>query len=315
MLALAPVVACLALAPALAPAPAGAVASRPVVYTGEANALATTSATLNGSIDPSNQVTSYYFQYGATLAYGAQTPTLVAGEGTQSLHVSAPISGLAPGTTYHYRLVAMNAAGTTDGQDRTFTAKRVPLAFTISASPAPVLFKSALTVSGTLSGSESAGRKVVLQANPFPYLSGFTDIGASTITDAAGAFSFPVEGLTQNTQLRVATLDVPPTASSVIIEFVAVRVTFHVARTRHRGYLRLYGTVTPAEVGAQVSIQLLVHGRTPRGVGSTFARAGTPSVSRFSRVVQIKRAGLYRAMVYVASGAQVSNPSRTILIR
>jgi hypothetical protein len=46
--------------------------------------------------------------------------------------------------------------------------------------------------------------------------------------------------------------------SPVVLENVAVRVAFHVRRARRRGFVRLYGTVAPAEVGALVGFQLLI---------------------------------------------------------
>jgi hypothetical protein len=278
-------------------------AAPPTPYTGEAAELTYTSATLKGSVSPGNEQTSYYFQYGQTSAYGAQTPTTPAGAGTQTIHVAAAVTGLSIYTTYHYRLVAVNAHGTTDGQDRTFTTKKIPLAFTVAATPSRDLFGSPFSVDGTLSGTGSANHAVVLQANQFPEL-----------TDASGSFSFSVPSLSQNSQLRVATLETPPVNSRVMVELVAVRVTLHLRPTGRHGYARLYGTVTPAELGALVSFQLLRSGRRPVTVSSTVVTRRTATFSRFSRVVHIRRAGLYRALVTVASGAQVSNHSRAILI-
>lgn len=314
MAALAALPAAVALALSAA-SPAIAAPQRPVVFTGEASQLTTTGATLNGSVDPSNQAASYYFQYGASNAYGSQTPLTVAGEGTASIHVTAALAGLTAGTTYHYRLVAVNATGTTDGQDRTFATKKNPLAFALTPSTGPDPFGTPFIVKGTLSGTESANHPVVLEANPFPYLSGFSVVGSPQNTDASGGFSFSLAGLTENTELRVATLDTPPTVSAAFVAFVAVRVRLHARATRHRGYVRLYGTVTPAEVGAQVAFQLLRHGRPPQGVASTFVRRGSPTVSRFSEVLRIKHPGSYRAFVYVVSGAQVSSQSQTVHVR
>jgi hypothetical protein len=301
----------LALAPGLRPAEA---ASPPGAYTGEAAQLTTTSATLNGSVSPGNQSTSYYFQYGTTTSYEAQTPVSPAGGGSQSIHVSAPVSGLSVYTTYHYRLAAVNPAGTRFGLDRTFTTKKIPLTVLAVASPSRDPFGSPIVVSGMLSGTESAHHTVVLQANPFPYLGGFKAIGNPELTEASGAFSFPTVSIMQNTQLRVSTVDTPPTYSRVMVERVAVRVTLHLRPTDRHGFARLYGTVTPAEFGALVYFQLLRPGRGPTAVGSTVITAGMRTVSRFSHVVHIRRAGLYRAVVIVASGAQVSNHSRAILI-
>lgn len=301
---------------ALTPTPQLAdAASPPSVYTGETAALTSSSATLKGSIDPNNQQTSYYFQYGQSTAYGEQTSPMSLGSGTQSIHVSAPVTGLTVYTAYHYRLVAVNAAGTTDGGDRTFTTKKIPLTFTVEATPSRDLFGTPFSVDGTLSGTGSADHAVVLQANPFPYLASFKAVGSPELTDAVGSFSFNVSGLSQNTQLRVATLETPLVDSRVVVEFVAVRVTLYLRPAGLHGYARLYGTVTPAELGAQVGFQLLRPGHRPVTVSSTFITGGTKTFSRFSHVVRIRRAGLYRAYVQVASGAQVSNHSRAILIR
>ena len=289
-------------------------ASPPIAYTGEATELTSSSATLEGSVYPGNEQTSYHFQYGQTSAYGAQTPTTPAGAGTQSIHVAVPVTGLFVGTTYHYRLVAVNGLGTKDGQDRTFTTKKIPLTFEVAATPSPDLFGSPFSVDGALSGTGSSDRAVVLQANPFPYLAGFKNVGNPELTDAGGNFSFAVPGLSQNTQLRVATLDTPPVNSRVMVELVTVRVTLHLRPTGRHGFARLYGTVTPAEFGALVDFQLLRPSHTPVTVGSTVITGGPRTVSSFSRVVRIHRAGLYRALVTVASGAQVSNHSRAVLI-
>jgi hypothetical protein len=289
-------------------------ASAPSAYTGEAAELTSTSATLKGSIGPGNEQTSYFFEYGATAAYGVQTPTTPAGAGTETIHVSVPLTGLDVHTVYHFRLVAVNARGTRDGQDRLFTTKKIPLAFTLTATPERHLPGTPFSVSGTLSGTGNVGHAVVLEANPFPYLSGFKAIVNPLLTDAAGNFSFSVPGLSQNTQFRVATVETPVVNSRAVIERVAIRVVLHVRSSGRHGYVHLYGTVTPAQVGALVSFQLLRHGHRPLTLASSIIMHRARVFSRFSRILRIRRAGLYRAFVHVVSGAQVSNSSRAIRI-
>ena len=84
---------------------------------------AATSATLQGEIVPASYATTYHFEYGTTTSYGTSVPVPDGSlPGDFDVHpVSAGISGLQPRTIYHYRLVATNSAGTTDGPDRTFT--------------------------------------------------------------------------------------------------------------------------------------------------------------------------------------------------
>jgi hypothetical protein len=79
-----------------------------------------TSATLNGTVNPNGSSTTVYFQYGTTTAYGSQTPNQTF-TGSTSQNVSANVSGLSSGTTYHYRIVAMNGGGTIVGNDVTFS--------------------------------------------------------------------------------------------------------------------------------------------------------------------------------------------------
>ena len=296
--------------------PSSAAASAPpTVRTGEAGSLTDSAVTLHGSIFPANQVTSYYFQYGPTLAYGSQAPGAGPVSGTQTVFVSAPIGGLPPFTTYHYRLVASNSTGTAYGQDKAFTTRRIPLTFTLAPRVSRVLADKPFVVSGQLQGTGSAGHPIVLQANPFPYLAGFQDLGSVTTTDVNGAFSLPVSGLTQNTQLRVAAPGLPPATSVVTVALVAVRVTLHVHAGGRPGYLRLSGTVTPAEPGARVNFRLKRGGRALVNVGTTPTKLAGATSSRFDRVLRIRHAGLYDAYVQVSSGAQVSNGSRYVLIR
>jgi hypothetical protein len=64
--------------------------------------------------------TTYWFEYGATAAYSAATAPQPA-SGRIQVQVTAAVGSLTPGTTYHYRLVARSAGGTTAGADATFT--------------------------------------------------------------------------------------------------------------------------------------------------------------------------------------------------
>jgi len=294
--------------PAPAPKP-------PSVYTGTSPQLSTSSATLKGGVNPRGVETSYLFQYGTTTAYGAQTSPASVGRGTAEVKVSQPIAGLQPYTTYHYRIVATNAAGTTDGLDVAFTTKKIPLTFKIAATPDPVVFGNSFLVSGVLSGTGAANHKVVLQATPFPYLRGFKDTGNPEVTDAGGNFTFTVTNLLENTQFRVATLETPSVNSHAVIERVAVRLSLHVRSTGRPGFVRLYGSVKPAEVGVSVGFQLLHSGHKPLNVAGTKVRRASASASRFSRVVRIRRVGLYRAILWVDNGRQVPGHSRAVLIR
>jgi hypothetical protein len=94
-----------------------------LVSTGSASAVSTSAATMSGSVDPSGSaVSDCEFQWGLSTAYGASVPCAQSpGSGNGAVPVSASLSGLTPGTTYHYRLSATNGGGTSSGADATFT--------------------------------------------------------------------------------------------------------------------------------------------------------------------------------------------------
>jgi hypothetical protein len=91
----------------------------PVVITNLATNVASHLATLNGSVDPHGLSTTVQFEYGTTTNYG-HTTTSQTNTGSAFQNVSANISGLNANTTYHFRIVATNTAGTRRGSDRTF---------------------------------------------------------------------------------------------------------------------------------------------------------------------------------------------------
>ena len=98
----------------------------PAVQDGGVTDRAASAVVVNGRVNPYGQQTTYHFEYGTTAAYGSVVPTGdedVAGNGQAVRLVSHEISGLQPNTTYHYRLVAHNASGTSATEDATFTTR------------------------------------------------------------------------------------------------------------------------------------------------------------------------------------------------
>jgi hypothetical protein len=92
----------------------------PTPITGNASSITPSSATISGSVNPGsvgpNSDTTYFFQYGTTISYDAQTPLVSgdAGEGISPVIETANLTGLEPGATYHYRIVATNLNGTAE---------------------------------------------------------------------------------------------------------------------------------------------------------------------------------------------------------
>lgn len=111
-------------------------AAPPLPLTESPAGVSTSSAVLRGSVTPNGRPTTYSFEWGTTTGYGSHAPAgeESAGSGTSAVAVEAPITGLTPGATYHYRLVATNCGGceegTLHGADQTFTAAPLPIATT-----------------------------------------------------------------------------------------------------------------------------------------------------------------------------------------
>jgi hypothetical protein len=161
---------------------------KPVAHTGTATGVTGTAATLTGTVDPAGHSTSWYFEFGTTTGYGVKTATQNAGSSTGTRAVSVSISVLAPGTTYHVRLVATSSAGSSDGGDTTFTT--VGPAVTISASGTTVVYGRRVTLRGTVS-SKQANASVGVYASRLDSGS-FTSV-ATVLTGAGGTWSLSVK--------------------------------------------------------------------------------------------------------------------------
>jgi DNA-binding beta-propeller fold protein YncE len=109
--------------------------------TGTASSIKSTESTLNGTVNPESLSSQYYFEYGTTKSYGSKTTEVSAGSGIKNVAASQLVSGLTPGTTYHFRVAEVNSTGTTTGEDRTFT--------TAAGSPPTVVTGSATGVTAT----------------------------------------------------------------------------------------------------------------------------------------------------------------------
>jgi hypothetical protein len=131
-----------ALAAGTATATAGKVET-PEVQTQAPTAVTTTSAVLHGLVDPNDRMTTYWFEFGTTTAYGTATNTASAGKGKAAVAVDHGIAPLEAGTTYHVRVVASNDKGVTRGADVTFTTlatgpnATAPLPAAVGPSPLP----------------------------------------------------------------------------------------------------------------------------------------------------------------------------------
>ncbi len=329
-------------------------AGPPIVKTGGVGRASGTSVPLEGTIDPRQYATTYFFEYGPTTAYGKQTASGELKGGATAIattKVSETATGLLNG--YDYRLVATNAAGgPVYGKFKKYAAKPTKTTkkkseFVLPKSFEPTPLGGTFVLSGTLTGAGNAGRSIVLQASPYPYRAPFADVGGAIATGSNGGFSFRVAKLTTSTRFRVATVGTPVVYSLILNERVSVRVTLKVRHSSRKGLVRLYGTVTPAEVGAKVFFQLEAPPKPAKGGKerlakpekpgaseraeekaeeraekptfvskfSTVVKRYTKTASRFSAVVSISDAGAYRAFVEVPAGPLASGHSSSIRLQ
>jgi len=121
----------------------------PVVTTNPRTLVASFSATLNGSLDPHGLTTSVHFQYGTTTSYGLTTAPQ-SQSGNTYRNISANISSLSASTTYHFRIVATNSAGTRYGADRTFTTLTATGPPVVTTNLATNLTSSSAKLNGSL---------------------------------------------------------------------------------------------------------------------------------------------------------------------
>jgi NHL repeat len=115
-----------------------ATAPPPIVTTGTASEISQNSANISGSVDPQGFPTSYEFDLGTDTAYGSRFFG-EAGAGAEAKTLSIDLQGLAPGTIYHYRLVATSLYGTVIGADQTFTTPAFPAALISAPGGAPLV--------------------------------------------------------------------------------------------------------------------------------------------------------------------------------
>ncbi len=121
----------------------------PTVHTDNATTVAIYDATLNGTVNPNGFATEAWFEYGTNpnLASFDNTATQNFAPGTITQPVDMTLTGLTPGTTYYFRLVASSVNGWVEGEIFHFTTHNPPPEVTTNN-------PSAITLTGaTLNGA------------------------------------------------------------------------------------------------------------------------------------------------------------------
>ena len=173
-------------------------ASNPIVTTTAATGISCTGATLNGSVNPNGLATTYNFEWGTTVAYGNTTPTVSAGFGSTAVNVNATISGLTGGTTYHFRIVAVNSDGSSNGNDMTF----VPCTAIVTTTAASAIAMTTATAGGNV--TSDGGAAVTARGVCWGTTANPVSTGNHTVDGAGlGVFTSSLTGLIANTTYHI----------------------------------------------------------------------------------------------------------------
>jgi phosphodiesterase/alkaline phosphatase D-like protein len=281
-----------------------------VVTTEDATSVGARSATLNGSINAFGRGTDYYFEYGTSTKYGSRTSKRAAGAPSQATRYSRDVTGLKRGRTYHFRLVAVNGAGTVRGEDRTFTTLSGP---TVVTGPATAVGATAATVSGTVNPNGRSTSYYVEYGRSTSYGSrtssrgigsGTNDVG---VTAGLGGLAPGVvyhyrlvaangDGTTRGNDLTLATSGLPTARTGPVLR---VGLTSAV----------LTGVVNPSGVASTAYFEYgrtLGYGRRTPVVGLG-AGSGNKRVQAQLRGLRPGVRYLFRVVVSSSAGTTVSN--------
>jgi hypothetical protein len=198
-------------------------------------------AQLAGGVYPNGADTKYWWEYGTTTSYGQQTAAADIGSGAAPVSVADQLTGLDPGTTYHYRLVAQNSYGTEYGYDFTLTTET---GATGSSQPAPGGTTTQTTPTTTTTSSQ-----------PSPPASGPIQTGGVTTVSAPS--SPLVAGLrVLSAGANTATLTAAvATGGSVAIYSLQYGPTSALSRS-------VTGSLTASSTGLSGTLRHLAPGRT-----------------------------------------------------
>jgi hypothetical protein len=157
-----------------------------------------TSVTLNGTVNANGSSTNVSFEYGTTTGYGqtiAATQSPVTGN--RNVAVSATITDIPAGTVYHYRMKAVNAFGTTYGND--MVTKNFPA---LNTTPVTAITLNSATTGGSLisdGGASITYRGVCWSTTANPTLTSSKTMDGS----GTGIFTSQITGLTAGTTYHV----------------------------------------------------------------------------------------------------------------
>jgi hypothetical protein len=256
-------------------------ASTPAVVTGAATAVSNTGALLHATVNPAGGATTYRFEYGPTIAYGATSKTGHAPSATKAVSVKEALAGLTPGTLYHYRVDATNRLGSALGRDRTFTTTGHPPPGAVTG-VASVASSTIATLTGTVvSQSQTTSTYFQYGTSPTSYAMQTPAVSVSASATPTPV-SYTLTGLAPGTTFHYRLVAAHPGGApeygadqaftTIPVKRFSARATAHTTprRARHKPYLFtttgavLPGVALPPGVGCTgvVAVRFLLGHRT-----------------------------------------------------
>ena len=132
----------------------------PLISGATATATSPATATIKATVNSHLQDTTTVVHYGTTTAYGSTSGSQDGGAGNTPAPVGIPLSGLAPGATYHAQLVVTNADGTSRGADLVFTTPANRALMPVAPSLSEIRQSSRRWVEGNKQASISARHRL-----------------------------------------------------------------------------------------------------------------------------------------------------------
>jgi hypothetical protein len=282
--------------------------SAPSVVTTGASSVSTTGARLNGRVNPNARGTTWHFEYGTSASYGASTPAHSAGSGTGTANVSASLSGLTPGTTYHFRLVASNSSGTTAGGDQAFTTVATPVVATGSAGVA--------VTSATLNGTVDPRNNTTTWYFEYGTTTGYGSRTPGQRADAntgSRAVSVGVSNLSPGTtyHFRIVASSSTGTSRGADVAFTTIANTVSLATSSFKivsgHFVMLSGAVSTGQPGVNVTVLAQRFGDSaPASVATVLTGDGGKWTYPAQPTIRTS---------YVVNANGVSSPSVTVGVR
>jgi hypothetical protein len=307
------------------------------VVTGEASIVRETSATLNATVNPEDEaVTNCTFEYGETESYGQSAPCSPSpGSGIAPVSVSAGISGLTGATTYHFRVTATNANGTSEGSDGTFTtlSQEPPTVTSVSPASGPAAGGTGVTITGTNLENASAVKFGAAAAGSFtvespttitassPAGTGTVDVivttpGGTSTTGAADHFTYiqppsattePAGAITQTGALLNAHVSSATSFTDCHFEYgtsVSYGTSVPCSSLPPTGTSAVHASVGGLTANTIYHFRISVSnaGGTTTGADQTFATTGAPEYGRCIKVTT--GAGTYSGATCLSAGGE-----------